>query len=313
VLHLEPGFRTGVNLPWVRYGCDFGANAWQPQGGLGSSGVPDDLRSDLSHVADAGGSLVRWFLFTDGRAGIEFEDDRPAGLDDYVLRDVEEALRLADDLGLDLMFTLFDFHWCHRARIVDGVQLGGRARVLARADLRSALLEEVVAPLLRMAGHHPRVAAWDVINEPEWVTGGVRPLRPWGRVGRGAMRTLIAEVVNLVHELTAHPATVGSASSRWLGLVNGLGLDFYQVHWYDAVEGRGAPDGPAALSVDRPVMLGEFPTRASVFSAEKFFEIAKHAGYFAALPWALRSEDPHSGGRMAVREAIARQRQPQIA
>ena len=26
--------RVGINLPWLDYGGDFGANAWQPDGGF---------------------------------------------------------------------------------------------------------------------------------------------------------------------------------------------------------------------------------------------------------------------------------------
>ena len=50
--------------------------------------------------------------------------------------------------------------------------------------------------------------------------------------------------LSAVHAETRHLATVGLASSRGLGLVTGLGLDVYQVHWYDRRERRAPLDTP---------------------------------------------------------------------
>lgn len=304
MLYSPAGFRAGANLPWIHYGCDFGANAWQPNGGLGASGVPDEVKRVLGRLAERQATLVRWFLFCDGRAGIRFEGDRATGLDESILADVDVALTLASALGLDVVFTLFDFNWCHPCRLVNGVQLGGRTASFADDELRQSLLEQVIAPLFRGVGMHPRIAAWDVINEPEWVTGGVRRFRPWSRIGREPMRRLIADVTTLAHRTSAHPVTVGSASARWLPLVGGLGLDFYQVHWYDKVEGGRPPETLAVSSLDRPVMLGEFPTRRSARSTETFLRVAENAGYFAALPWSVLAEDDYSCGGDALCRAM---------
>lgn len=298
-------FRTGANLPWLRYGCDFGANAWQPGGGLGATGVPGETRRHLEQLAAGGSTLVRWFLWCDGRAGIRFDQERPVGLDAACLRDVGAALALADDLGLDLIFTLFDFHWCRPGRMVNGVQLGGRSAVLSRDDRRHALVDLVVAPLFGEIGGHPRIAAWDVINEPEWVTGGVRRFRPWSHVGRTAMRALIADVAALAHRLTPHPVTVGSASVRWLPLVEGLDLDFYQVHWYDRIDDARPPRTLPVGSLGLPVMLGEFPTRQSSVSPASLVGQAAGAGCFAALPWSVGAEDGFSCGGDALCRMLA--------
>jgi len=48
------GFVVGANLPWLRYGGDFGANAWSPQGGLASRGRDGGLDERL-HLLRARG------------------------------------------------------------------------------------------------------------------------------------------------------------------------------------------------------------------------------------------------------------------
>ena len=88
------------------------------------------------------------------------------------------------------------------------------------------------------------------------------------------------------------PVTVGSASSRWLRLVQGLALDFYQPHWYDSVEGKSPLSTPVdALGCDAPVVLGEFPTRGSARDPFAVIEMAHAAGYRGALFWSVLAED----------------------
>ena len=86
------------------------------------------------------------------------------------------------------MPVLFDFHLCRPRRVVNGVQTGGRSRLIAHADLRARLLDNIVAPLLANYGHAPEIEAWDLFNEPEWATFGVGTWNPVSSVSRSAMR-----------------------------------------------------------------------------------------------------------------------------
>ena len=72
-----------------------------------------------------------------------------------------------------------------------------------------------------------------------------------------------------------------------------LGLDFYQVHWYERF-GWATLERPVAdLGLgDRPVILGEFPGR-SRFVVE-VLDAAKRAGYAGALVWSILAEDNQS-------------------
>lgn len=284
-------FVVGANLPWLNYGCDFGANDWQPGGGFASKGVPPDATRLFDSLGESGVDVIRWFLFCDGRAGIRFDAGRPVSLDKYVFADLDAALSLIERQGLRVMPVLFDFHWCKPARSVNRVQISGRRRVLARAGLRQALIETVVAPVLERYAAHPAVAAWDIINEPEWVTFGVGHLNPFSGISRRDLRSFVSDVANLAHALGAQPVTVGSARARWLPLVAGTGLDFYQLHWYDQLEGDAPLTAVTDLALDRPVIVGEFPSAGSRHTPAGLVDMARRAGYGGALVWSLLADD----------------------
>lgn len=294
-------FQAGINLPWGVYGCDFGANAWQPDGGLARSERRRALDRELGRLAASGIERVRWFLLCDGRAGLSEDDEgHPVGLDSRFFGDLDAALELAAAHRLSVFFVLMDFLWLGAREVVNGVSIHGRGRTLADERARMRLLDGVVATVLEHCRDAPAVAAWDVFNEPEWATRGL------GARGRSrgvtlsfeAMRGLLGALVERVHRHAAQPATVGLASARGLPLVRGLGLDFYQVHWYDTVERRAPLRRPVAeLGLDRPVLLGEFPTRGSALPPRTILELARAAGYSGAFAWSALADDHASDGR----------------
>jgi hypothetical protein len=286
-------FTVGVNLPWIQYGGDFGANAWRPDGGVATEAARAVAARALGDIAAAGASVVRWFLLCDGRAGLVTDDrGRLTDLDARVLRDMDAALELAAASGVKIMFVLVDFHWCHRGRRLNGVDLGGRRRVLADRDARARLLDHVVVPIVSTFGSHDAVWAWDVINEPEWVTLGLGTLNPARAISRDAMKTFIADTAAAIRGVATQPVTVGLASARWLPLVASAPLDFYQVHWYDKLDRHAPLDRPVSqLGADRPVVLGEFPTRGSRVEAGEIVRLARAHGYAGAFPWSWMADD----------------------
>ena len=282
-----PLFTLGANLPWLHYGIDFGANAWRPHGGVGHPEERQTLDAAFDRLSAAGLDQVRWFLFCDGRAGIRFSDNgRPEGVDDFVFRDVDAALETALRYRMRLMFVLLDFLWCDTPRVMRRVQMGGRSDVLVNAAMRYALLDRVLRRLFDRYSDSTEILAWDIINEPEWITS----------IGIDDLRTFLLESVALAHESARQPVTVGSAGTRWRELYKGLGLDFYQVHWYDSLKGQPSLETPVErLGFDRPVLLGEFPTRGSRRSSSDIIETARTAGYAGAFYWSLMSNDESSG------------------
>lgn len=293
----QPGFLLGVNLPWQVYGCDFGANAWQPGGGVARPERLEALRESFATLSARGLRWVRWFMLCDGRAGLRVSPGGlPEGLDDRFFADSDAAVALAAEHGLRLMFVLLNFDWLGQARWVDGVQIRGRGDILKLPRRRAALLERVIAPILERYGRHPAIWAWDVINEPEWATR-------FGGLGAGdsllvsaaAMRELILDVVAAIRRHTDHRTTVGLVTARGLDLVRGVDLDFFQLHWYDTVQDQVPLDAPVAtLGLDRPVLMGEFPTVGSARPPRAIVEAARRGGYAGALAWSLLARDTAS-------------------
>jgi hypothetical protein len=289
-------FVGGANLPWLSYGNDFGRNAWHPAGGVSRPEIRAELDLVFARLAATGAHVVRWFLLCDGRAGLCVPDDgSPETLDASVVDDLESAVTAAERQGLAILPVLLDFHWCRPSRDVSGVACGGRSAHLADPVRRALLLRHVVRPLLVRFGTRTGIAGWDLINEPEWVTFSWRTWNPVQALRPGAMADFIGEAAALVHECTDHPVTVGLACPSSIPFVKGLGLDFYQVHWYDRFEPEcPLSSPPRGWGADAPTVLGEFPTRGSRWSPREIERIARTAGYAGALAWSLRALDEAS-------------------
>ncbi len=290
-------FIAGANLPWLSYGNDFGANAWSPGGGMAQLGNNENLRRHLRELKGRGIEVLRWFLFCDGRAGIRFNrGGTPVGVDERLFADIDAALESLAAERMKVIFVLFDFLWFARPAMVNGVQTGGRTRVVTSAHKQQCLRRLVLRPLFERYGRSPEILAWDVINEAEWATRG------WGggiigpSVAFLKMRRFIRRVARLVHRHTGQMATVGLGNATGLPLVRGCGLDFYQVHWYDRWQSVAPLERPVAeLGLDRPLLLGEFPTRNASRSAQAIMELAKNNGYCGALGWSWLARDDFSG------------------
>lgn len=296
--------RVGVNLPWATYGGDFGANAWHPHGGLLTREV-HALAATLDSIAAAGLSLVRWFVLCDGRAGVRFAaDGTPLGLDDHLVADLDFALELVGRAGLQLVPVLFDFHWCRPGRIEGAVQLGGRAPSVRDPLARAALVSRVVGPLAARYADEPTIAAWDLFNEPEWITLGYGTWNPLASVDAADLRALLGDVAALIHGVGSRPVTVGLASAAGFPLVAGLDLDILQVHWYDRFDGVAPLERPVH-AFDRPVWLGEFPSRGSSRTVGHLLDTAAQAGYAAAMAWSALGTDDVSDGAAALERTAA--------
>ena len=289
----------GLNLPWLDYGGDFGANAWRPAGGLSTRDVTPLLLA-LDQAAAAGAEVVRWFVCCDGRAGfITDATGQPVALQPVVLDDMDTALRMLAARGLRMMPVLFDFTWARPARLVNGVQIGGRAPVL-RDPVARHRLWGAVDTLLVAFGRHPQIAWWDVWNEPEWMCA-LAP-RPWQRLSRRLVQHEFLQAALHVRWHARQPVTVGLASARGLSLCRDLDLDLLQVHWYDHLDRRSPlaplPEAPWSRA---PLLLGEFPTRGSAVAVETIVERAHAAGYGGAWPWSLLATDGATDRDAALR------------
>jgi hypothetical protein len=294
-------FVVGANLPWINYGTDFGASAWYPAGGLSARPAAlARLHEALAALGRDGIPVIRAFLLCDGRSGIRYDDrGLPRGLDDVFFEDVDALLAAARAHDLRVMPTLFDFHLSAPLRLVSGVQVGGRAHLFG-PEARGAVIERVLAPIFQRYGGEEAIEAWDLLNEPEWCLRRSRAFglpRGFGRpsVSFTELQAFLEDAVRCAHESAGQPVTVGSAGTWCLDLVRPIGLDFYQIHWYERFGWAALETPVTGLDLDRPVILGEFSGARSPRSVARVLDTAERAGYRGALVWSVLADDDQSG------------------
>lgn len=293
-------FTAGINYPWNHYGRDFGGSAW---GHAGVSAMQETQRvdADFELMARSGVGVTRWFVFGDARSGIKIAaDGTPIGLDEHVFADFDAAVKIARAHKIYVVFVLFDFLLLERQSTKDGVTMGGRRDWVVDARKRRALMENVVTPLAQRYGKEPIIAAWEVMNEPEWAMR-IRFRTTRYQVRTAEMQVFITEMVEAIHAVSDRPVTVGSASPGYLKYWRKVGLDLYQYHFYPQLEGRRYPsarDGHMALDLDKPLILGEFPTQGPYFTQTvDYLDSALANGCSGALGWSLRATDRFSNAQ----------------
>lgn len=289
-------FEVGANLPWLQYGGDFGANAWSPQGGLARPERAAELESAMSKLEASGVTHLRWWLFGDGRNGLTFaKDGTPTGIEPHAWADLDAALAAARRHGIQLTFAITDFGFAQKGAVQGGVQTGGHADVLKDPAKRQAMVDKVLTPLFKRYGKDPAIESWDLFNEPEWIQR--HWWSPWKGVGRDALHAYLQAATRAAHQLATQPVTVGLANAKGLKLVRDLGLDYYQVHWYDYQE-RFVPLAQRVqdLKLDKPLILGEFPTKNSNKTPAQILDTAKRSGYAGAWAWSLYAQDKFTAG-----------------
>ena len=273
-----------------------------------------DTRTEQEMKDIAGGKVkvVRWWLFSDGRAGLKFDANGfVTGLDETFNRDFDEMIRVARSSRVYLVPVLFDFLMGGEAGNVDGVQIFGRADLITNQAKRQSLLNNAIAPLFDKLSSVNEVIAIDLFNEPEWLLLGSeipnleakRPpeIRQGGVVALDTMKSFFREIRALYEKKGLsgkHLLTVGSASPRWVDLWEDLGLDIAQFHLWNGPgqidEGLRFDFPPPTSKV--PVFLGEFST-VPALAAQDTCEILQRAyslGYSGAFPWAYRAKDKAS-------------------
>jgi len=329
-------FLHGCNYPWstdgtrAYYGMDFGANVWGSHAGVSTRKT--QVAADFARMASLGFSVARWFVFADGRSGIEYDDrGLPAGPDSHLFADLDAALAIARDAGIRLVLVLLDHRWMFEGvpdviadpltgELLEARLPDGRAQVLDTHAGRHALIQNVIEPIVRRYGLSgeradlgTQILAYEFMNEPDFI------VEEWERdlsshVARPLRFESLAELVSRTNELVhAHSgAFTTMAAARlhnlWAWDDPALGVDFIQVHTYPDVN---APERDAdvfgmpatSLGVRKPVVLGEFPgngpeqhpQRAAPppTTLEEYLEFAVAAGYLGAWPWSFSGTDAY--------------------
>ena len=292
----------GADYAWYNYGTDFGTGGW------GKYTDWTAINTDFANMHTQGVHIARWWVFADGRYSPDFNSDGTVlGLDSYVLPNIDQALQIAATNHIRLLLTVVDGSIWGSASYSGSVQMGGHAALVTSSTVQQSFLDNALKPLLlHIAGsaNKSAVAAYDIVNEPEAQMSAY-----WGgsNLSTAAVQAFVQNCTNYIHTYSGGAyATVGSAAPSYVSTWKNLGLDFYQIHYYPWMDnGKGAGAGLptyAALSLDKPCIVGEFPTADSSYglydtngdSARWYLDTIYNDGYAGALGWSYRGGDSAS-------------------
>jgi hypothetical protein len=283
-----PLFSLGVNYPWHNYGQDFGGVNGAHRG-VSLPANRDLLLREFAGIREAGATVVRWFVFGDGRGGFLCKNGIPLYPDPYLFKDIAAALQIAEQARLQIWFSLIDYLWLqeHAGRR----PAHAHEHVLHFAAGRAAFLEHILIPLFREFRGHPVIYAWEVANEPEWSIREFAPA-PTAKLPVAEFRAYAREITRAIHEFAVAPATLGCARLPWLRAWSQLGLDFYDAHYYPSCEKETGGDLPQQLAsvapLDKPLFIGELPWQdpeATDYCLARALTACRDAGLSGAAVW----------------------------
>lgn len=288
-------FLAGINWPWRAYGHDFGQVFWStgtwPHDGISTVSALAFADSQLAQCRSLGVSFLRCFVFADGRAAPEFDSlGNVLGFDSLFFRDMDAFLVLCNQHKIRLIVVLLDYSWLNDAKQGDGgVVLGGHADLVTDSVKCESFLRHCIRPMMGKYGQSQTIAAWELMNEPEWRLKGMG--NAIETVERRSLVSFFKKMILEIRKTTNQPITLGCAKGDFLSFWTELDLDFYQIHCY----GNDGNLPPFQLKSDIessiPVVVGEFPTKGSSFSLDAYMNASWNYGYAGGFAWSMNGSD----------------------
>jgi hypothetical protein len=334
---------VGVNYPWFSYGWDFGPGPPGWRSGHDPDWVPH-IGQHLDHLAAIGVSVIRWFILGDGlsygtgpdapkldrfatrdRAGWRFNPPALTGefQEHFAALLQSFAARSTGPHSIRLLPVLVDYKFCEpgvwpvnnedpalQPGVPDqGWVKGGRVEAITTS--RQRFIEQVLGPLLQLSsGYRDAIYAWDVCNEPEWVTNGWHPDRRTDHpADETEMRAFLEESMSAIRQ-AGFRSTIGFNRIETINQTR-LYADVNQFHHYT--------DGSRSLQRNPfdprwPGIIGEFATSAAEDTWPELsqrsqrildrLKLAESQGYVLALPWSFQAADRHTSWTPQVENDI---------
>lgn len=316
---------VGLNYPWFDYGWDFGDAPpnWRHGSDPNWAGFVD---ANLEYFHDLGIRVIRWFIFGDGLcygSGKQAPQENPAGEWDFDPPDLSESFqehfrKLLESFTkankkwqqpIQILPVLLDFHSCMRGSVVlaadDEWIKCGRSDIVTNPKMSQKFYDRALKPLLDISkDHRNAIFAWDIFNEPEWVTTDWHPHRVKGLpVAAQQMRQFIMGAMDRVHSQD-FKATIGFANIETIHFAK-LYANYNQFHHYASGKDKRHL---IQNKFDKrwPGIVGEF---ASSLSNDHWAELSdeqtvydrlkqiEKMGYPLALTWsAIANDDRTSWG-----------------
>ena len=276
---------SGVNLPWVNYGHDIGANPYGAHDGFSDNRAA--LEADFAYMKENYVKMCRVFIFCDFRGGLTYTNGVVEGLDAYVRPDMQALLEVARTNDIALIPVLMDYTLADGILTERGKTVGERPELITNEVSRAALFDNALRPFLAEFGTNESIYAWDIMNEPSLATNATAT----------EVRLFVEACADLItNTVSGARVCFGHFDRKNLREYGGKKCNLAQVHHYDYMESTGFPypyrfyDRPAVTVSRVPVIVGEVqPT----YVAEKLTSAAAHR-YTGLLFWSLNANDGYS-------------------
>jgi hypothetical protein len=261
----------GANVPWYNWSCDFGCGA---NGGVSSSAVRTALAGGFGQLQASGGHVARWWTFEGDPWQItRTSSGTPSGLHPTVYADFDAALELAETYDLSYVFVLFS-----SPSSVPSAWLTDPAQ--------RAALASVLGQLFARYRDHPRILAWELFNEADFDV--------WNsKIALAPLQATVSALASSVHANSSAYVTVSTGFADGTPMFQGLGLDFYQAHWYDYMANgtyclrcNSYAHYQALWKLDAPLVVGEYYTATGTDALQRSEDFYAK-GYAGAWPWSL--------------------------
>lgn len=318
----------GVNYPWFDYGWDFGD---APPGWRKDSNPfwATFIDNELQYLHGLGIRVIRWFVFCDGltygngkQAPQQDQDGKwcfndPPKLSESFqqhFRKLLERFSVANQKlkpPILLLPVLLDYKFCQAGAYYicipstppPGWVSGGRNDIVIKPTTSQKFFECALKRLLDISKDHRSVIfAWDIFNEPEWVTNDWNPhgIKRGLPVSAAQMRQFLQAALERVKS-AGFKGTIGFNRIETIHSTK-LYADYNQFHHYPG-DSRDRKLEPNKFNKPESWIIGEF---ASSLSGDYWWELSpaqtvldrlKHAekmGYPLALPWSVRAKDDHT-------------------
>ena len=262
---------SGVNLPWINYGWDIGRNPWEREKHGGFSSNKEILLEKFKFFKKTGANVIRVFLFCDLRSGVIFDKFGNCFFDEYVYKDFNTLIEVAEEVGVKIMPVIFDYTIGDGIESENGIPVGEHPEIFYNSEIQKNLLK-LFESFFKKIETKNVIYGWDIINEPEHL-----------KIENSKIESFIFSFVNIIrNQRKKESITVGALSQIYIQNYKKFNLDFYQFHYYDSFQNNSPLDLHFYnLSLNRPVVIGELEATDLINKLTKIWE----NGYRGVLIW----------------------------
>lgn len=292
-LHGKDYFLNGMNIAWNNFGGDLTRY---------DSSVFEGV---FANLAAAGGNSARWFMHCDGVETPDYDPQgKVTGLPEKAFLNLDMMLRQSARHGIMIMPVLFSFD----------IAKTGHGKLVTDTSYTDSYIRTVLDPMVRRYRGNPGLLAWEIINEPEWLTPGEGNSEIKEKATVLQVQRFVGRMASAIHRADPQAlATVGSACLKWnsissiatgnyytdASLRSATGddasahLDFYQIHYYEWMHGSWGTFSPwdhgfPFWKLDKPLLIGEAAAagESGYLTPMQMHIGAVDSGYAGIMTWA---------------------------